>query len=51
MEGCIRYETAGEYGTKTAKAEPIRLEELGSEIAARRAELGITDADIPRNSG
>ena len=31
--------------------EPITLEELGRQIARRRAELGITDADIPRNSG
>jgi len=37
--------------SKTSKAEPITLEELGARIARRRAELGITDADIPRNSG
>jgi hypothetical protein len=30
---------------------PITLEELGRQIARRRAELGITDADLPRNSG
>ena len=35
---------------KSASA-PITLEELGREIARRRAELGITDADMPRNSG
>jgi hypothetical protein len=27
------------------------MAELGARIARRRAELGITDADIPRNSG
>lgn len=37
--------------SKTSKAEPITLEELGARIARRRAELGITDADIPRNGG
>jgi len=37
--------------SKTSKAEPITLEELGARIARRRAELGIIDADIPRNSG
>ena len=30
---------------------PITLEELGQQIARRRAELGIIDADMPRNSG
>lgn len=35
----------------TSNPEPITLEELGRKIARRRAELGITDADIPRNSG
>jgi len=30
---------------------PITLEELGQQIARRRAELGITDAEMPRNSG
>ncbi|BBD00353.1 MULTISPECIES: hypothetical protein [Sphingobium] len=34
-----------------SSSEPITLEELGRQIARRRAELGITDADIPRNSG
>ncbi|MBB3980885.1 hypothetical protein GGR44_000516 [Sphingobium fontiphilum] len=29
----------------------INMEEFGRELARRRAELGITDADIPRNSG
>jgi hypothetical protein len=29
----------------------INLEEFGRELARRRAELGITDADMPRNSG
>ena len=28
----------------------ISMQELGEKIARRRAELGITDADIPRNS-
>jgi len=27
------------------------MAELGARIARRRAELGISDADIPRNSG
>lgn len=31
--------------------EPITLDELGRQIARRRAELGITHADIPRNTG
>ena len=29
----------------------IDMAELGARIARRRAELGITDTDIPRNSG
>lgn len=29
----------------------ISAKELAEKIARRRAELGITDADIPRNSG
>ncbi|KKW92965.1 hypothetical protein [Sphingobium chungbukense] len=29
----------------------INMEEFGRQLARRRAELGITDADIPRNSG
>jgi hypothetical protein len=29
----------------------IDMAELGARIARRRAELGISDADIPRNSG
>ena len=29
----------------------ISMQELAEQIARRRAELGITDADIPRNSG
>lgn len=37
--------------SKTSSAEPITLEDLGRKIARRRAELGITDADIPRNAG
>jgi hypothetical protein len=40
---------------KTSQAEPdepvIDMAELGARIARRRAELGITDADMPRNSG
>jgi hypothetical protein len=40
--------------SKTSKAEPyqpvIDMAELGARIALRRAELGITDADIPRNT-
>jgi hypothetical protein len=35
----------------TSTPEPITLEELGRKIARRRAELGITDTDMPRNSG
>jgi hypothetical protein len=27
------------------------MAELGARIARRRAELGITDADLPRNTG
>jgi hypothetical protein len=41
--------------SKTSDAEQgqpvIDMAELGARIARRRAELGITDADIPRNSG
>ena len=37
--------------SKTSPPEPITLEELGRKIARRRAELGITDAVMPRNSG
>ena len=33
------------------EGEPIDMAELGARIARRRAELGITDADIPLNSG
>ena len=29
----------------------IDMAELGARIARRRAELGITDADMPRNNG
>ena len=29
----------------------ISMQELAEQIARRRTELGITDADIPRNSG
>ena len=29
----------------------ISMQELAEQIARRRAELGITDADMPRNSG
>ncbi|KXU29419.1 hypothetical protein A0J57_23835 [Sphingobium sp. 22B] len=29
----------------------INMEEFGRQLARRRAELGITDADMPRNSG
>jgi hypothetical protein len=38
-------------GSQDRPGQPISMEELGRRIAARRAELGITDADIPRNSG
>lgn len=41
----------GTMASKTSSSEPITLEELGRQIARRRAELGLTDADIPRNSG
>lgn len=41
--------------SKTLQAERgepvIDMAELGARIARRRAELGITDADMPRNSG
>ena len=41
--------------SKTLQAEQdepvIDMAELGARIARRRAELGITDADMPRNSG
>lgn len=41
--------------SKTLPAEQgepvIDMAELGQQITRRRAELGITDADIPRNSG
>jgi len=41
--------------SKTSKAEPdetvIDMAELGARLARRRAELGITDADMPRNAG
>jgi len=33
------------------KRPAIDLEEFGRQLARRRAELGITDADLPRNSG
>jgi hypothetical protein len=37
---------------ENSKAESvIDMAELGARIARRRAELGITDADVPRNSG
>lgn len=41
--------------SKTSQAEPeqpiIDMADYGEAIARRRAELGLTDADIPRNSG
>ena len=37
--------------TDKPKRPVIDMAELGARIARRRAELGITDADIPRNSG
>ena len=41
--------------SKTSQAEQdepvIDMAEYGARIARRRAELGITDADMPRNSG
>lgn len=41
--------------SKTSKAEPnqpvIDMAELGARLSRCRAELGITDADIPRNAG
>ncbi|MBO9580513.1 MAG: hypothetical protein J7498_06445 [Sphingobium sp.] len=36
---------------KAHHAKAIDMENLGRRIAARRAELDITDADIPRNAG
>lgn len=41
--------------SKTSRAETsqpiIDMAEMGERIARRKAELGMTDADIPRNSG
>jgi len=41
--------------SKTSRAEAILpvidMAEMGARIARRKAELGITDADIPRNAG
>lgn len=41
--------------SKTSQAEPeqpiIDMADYGEAIARRLAELGLTDADIPRNSG
>jgi hypothetical protein len=41
--------------SKISKAEPnqpvIDMAELGARLSRRRAELGITDEDIPRNTG
>jgi len=37
--------------TDKPKRPAINMEEFGRELARRRAELGITDADMPRNSG
>jgi hypothetical protein len=41
--------------SKTSRTESdqpvIDMAELGARIARRRAELGITDADLPRNTG
>ena len=37
--------------TDKPKRPAINMEEFGRELARRRVELGITDADMPRNSG
>ncbi|MBO9669071.1 MAG: hypothetical protein J7485_00995 [Sphingobium sp.] len=41
--------------SKTSRAEAtlpvIDMAEMGARIALRKAELGIKDADIPRNAG
>ena len=37
--------------TDKPKHPVIDMAKLGARIARRRAELGITDADMPRNSG
>jgi hypothetical protein len=37
--------------SKTSTSDPISLDDLGRQLARRRAELGITDADLPRNNG
>ena len=37
--------------TDKSERPVIDMAELGARIARRRAELGITDADMPRNSG
>jgi hypothetical protein len=39
------------FRTYKSSQPAISLEEFGRDVARRRAELGITDADIPRNSG
>ena len=37
------------FRTLTTRREPISLDDLGRDLARRRAETGITD--LPRNSG
>jgi hypothetical protein len=39
------------FRTYKSSQSAISLDAFGRDIARRRAELGITDADIPRNSG
>jgi len=39
------------FRTYKSSRPAISLDAFGRDIARRRAEFGITDADIPRNSG
>lgn len=34
-----------------SKGKPIDFADFAADLSRRRAELGITDADMPRNSG
>jgi hypothetical protein len=55
LERRIREESWAIMASKISGTESdqpvIDMAELGARIARRRAELGITDADLPRNSG
>ncbi|WP_255245801.1 hypothetical protein [Sphingobium sp. D43FB] len=39
------------FRTYKSSRPAISLDAFGRDVARRRAELGITDADMPRNSG